>query len=175
MVGGGFGSKQFLVLAILCAALGQGCIEDPPQSPVVPQQENAQYIIWDVDSYARDGAVRVFWDATPLYEPFQPPITDPHIVHVEVSTQGASGGYRLVWSSATIGPDSVDVPDLGNGILHWIRILSYDAADHLLGASRVLETIPGPALAPVAVIPAFQRHFLWRNLAWSPRGDKLIF
>jgi len=176
MVGGSSGSKQFLIRAILCASLGQGCIQDPPHPPVVPQPEDPQYIIWDADSYAGDGVVRVFWDATPLYEPFSPlPISYPRTVHVEVSTQGVSVGYRLVWSSTTIGPDSVDVPDLGNGVRHWIRILSYDAADHLVGASRVLETIPGPAMAPVAVIPAFQRHFLWRDLAWSPRGDKLIF
>lgn len=176
MVGRRSGWKiRHLFLGIILGVCVQSCIEDPIPAPVVPSPEDPQYIIWDADTYVGDGAVRIFWDATPHYEPFAPPIPQPQIVRVEMSTVSASTGFRLVWSSATIGPDSAEVPDLDNWIRHWFRIRSFDAADYLVGASRVLETIPGPALTPLEVIPAFQRHYLGRGLAWSPQSDKLVF
>ena len=179
MVGGSLRSNgQPLLVGSLLVALVLGCSEDPVRVPGTPEPIDPQYIIWKADTYSGDGVVRVFWDASPMVDmPTIPPTPDPvpRSVHVEKSTEGANTGYRLVCSSATIGPDSVEVSGLENGVRYWFRILSYDAADRLVGASRPLETVPGPVPAPVAVVPAFQRNYLSRNLAWSPRGDKLVF
>lgn len=171
---------RFLIL--LLVSLTTGCRDatspTPGPDPGIDPDPLAtvRYSIWTIDSYAGDRSVRFYWDATPFCDwPPCVPRSDIREVRVEMSTAGPRGPYSVAASSTIVGPDSAVVEGVANGTLYYFRVASRDSTGHTIGISRVMETIPGPALAATVRIPAFQRHYLTPSLAWSPDGKRLAF
>ena len=136
------------------------------------------YAFAELDSYAADGRVDLYWTiATDPPDFFiQSPAPPVAKVSIFLSRSGPDRAYIHMLDRGAAKVDSATIGQLANGAPCWFKIAAFDSVGWPIVVSKPVMTIPGLRNGPSQSVPITPQDFLsGAPLSWAPSSDSILY